>query len=141
MGLAAEHLHHLEALEVFLQIGIELTELLAHPVVGLAVAALQPEHREGHRHLRGQQQQAQARLNRHHRGGDHQQGDQIGQQTHGAAAEHLGQGIHIAGEPGEQLAHGRAVVEAQREIEGMGEQVVADPGGEALSNGLHVEAL
>ena len=88
-GLAAEHLHHLQALEVFLQIGVELAELLAHPVVGLTEATLQPKNAEHHRHLADQQQQAEPPLDRDHRDCDHQQGDQVGQHTHGATAKHL----------------------------------------------------
>ena len=139
--LPAEHLHHLQTLEVFLEVGIELAELLANPIVGLAVALLQPEDRQGHRHLGGQQQQAQPWLDRDHRDRDHQQGHQVGQDPHRTAAEHLGQGIHVAGEPGEQFAHRRAVVEAQGQIQRVGEQVVADACGEPLAHRLHVEAL
>ena len=120
VSLAAEHLHHLKPLQVFLQIGIELAQLLAHPVVGLAVTALQPEDRQRDGHLADQEQGSEPGLDRNHRDRDHQQGHQIGQYPHGAATEDLGHGIHIAGEAGEQLADGGAVVEAQGEVEGVG---------------------
>ena len=139
--LAPEHLHHLKALQVFLEIGIELAEFLAHPVVGAAVAALQPENPSGDGNLNHQQQQSQPPFDHHHRDRDHQQAHQVGEHPHRPAAEHLGQRIHIAGEAGEQLAHRGAVVEAQRQAQGMAEEIGPDPGGEPLTHHLHVEAL
>ena len=136
-----EHLNHLQALEVLLEVGIELPQFFAHPVVGLAVTALEPKDSKYHRNLAEYQQQAQAPLDRNHRDGDHDQGDQICQHPHSAAAKNLGEGIHVAGEPGEQLAHRRAVVEPQRQGHGMGEQVVADAGRQPLPHGLHIEGL
>ena len=139
--LAAKHLHHFKTLQVFLEIGIELAEFLAHPVIGAAVAALQPENPSGDRDLDQQQQQTQPPFDHHHRDRDHEQTHQISEHPHRPAAEHLRQGIHIAGEAGEQLAHGGAVMEAQREAEGMAEQIGPDPGGEPLTHDLNVEAL
>ena len=63
----AIHLNHLEALEVLLEIGIELGELLTHAVIGLPVTALQPKHNQGDGHLREQQQQPQPPLDEQHR--------------------------------------------------------------------------
>ena len=63
----AIHLNHLEALEVLLEIGIELGKLFTHAVIGLAVTALQPKHGQGDGHLREQQQQPQPPLDEQHR--------------------------------------------------------------------------
>ena len=101
MGLAPEHLHDLQALEVLLQIRVQLGELLADAIVGLAVALLQPEHRQGDGQLHRQQQHPQPRFDRHHRSGDHQQGDQVRQQSDGATAEDLSEGIDVTGQSGQ----------------------------------------
>ena len=141
VGLAPEHLHHLQALEVLLQIRVQLGELLADAVVGLAVALLQPEHRQGDGQLHRQQQHPQARFDRDHRSGDHQQGDQVRQQSDGATAEDLSEGIDVTGQSGQQLADRRPVMEAKGEIHRMGEQIVPNPCGQPLADGLNVEAL
>ena len=59
----------------------------------------------------------------------------------GTAAEHLGEGIHITGESGEQLAHLHGVVKPQRQRQRVLEQIVSDAGGETLPNRLDVEGL
>jgi len=138
---AAEHLHHLEALEVLLKISIELRQLFSHAVVGLAIPALQPKDHQRDRNLGRQQQQTEPPLHQQHRCRDHHQAHQIAQHTHRTAAKHLCQGIHIAGEPRQQLANGHAVVKPHRQAHCMGEEVLTDAGGQALSNRLDIEGL
>ncbi len=139
--LAAEHLHHLQTLQVLLEVGIEFGKLFPFAVVGHAVAALQPENHHGHGNLGDQQQQTDPPFDQQHRDGDDHKTDQIAEHADGTAAEHLGEGIHITGESGEQLAHLHGVVKPQRQRQRVLEQIVSDAGGETLPNRLDVEGL
>ena len=118
-----------------------MAELFADAVIGLAVALLQGDHQPGQRRLQQQQHQGQTPFHRQHQGGDHQQGHHIGKHADGATAKDFSQRIHIAGQPGQQLADRGAVVKAQREIQGVAKQVHPQPCGEPLADGLHQKAL
>ena len=139
--LAAKHLHHLQPLQVFLQIGVELPQFLPHPVVDTPVAPLQPEHAEGDGNLQGDEHQPEPPLDHHHRDADHHQADQIPEQPHRTAAKHLRQGFHITGEAGDELAGGGGVVKAEGEGHHMAEERLPDASGELLTHHLHVVAL
>ena len=73
VGLTTKHLHHLQPLEVFLQIRIEAAQLFPHPIVGPAVTGLQRNDSPRHRDQGEQQQQAQPPVHQQHGGANHQQ--------------------------------------------------------------------
>ena len=68
-----------------------------------------------------QQQHPKAWFDSDHRSGDHQQGDQVRQQSDGTTAEDLSEGIDVTGQTRQQLADRRPVMEAKGEIHRMGE--------------------
>ena len=140
-GLPPEHLHHLKTLQVLLEIRIELREFLPHPVVGFAIAALEPEDHQGDWDLGSQQQQSQSPFHQQHGDRNHHKAHQITQHTNSPTTKHLGKGIHITRQPGEQLAHRHAVVKADRKIDRVGEEVFSNAGREPLAHRLNVEGL
>ena len=140
-GFTAEHLNHLQPLQVLLKVSVELGQLLPHPIVSFAITTLKPEDDQRHGNLHDQQQHAEAPLHKKHRHSNHGQADQVAENPDCTAAEDLGKGVDITGEPRQELADGHAVMEPDRQIDRMGKQILANARRQPLTDCLDVEEL
>ena len=125
--LAPRRLHHFDAGEIFVQIIAEPGKVMAYGGIdGAGRLAEQVAGERGEREQRGQLQR-QGRIQREHdAGGDGEGNDDARQRA--KTGEKLGQGLHVVGDPRENLADARPVEKGGRKVFHMGEQRGAQAG-------------
>ena len=109
-------------------------------IMKLPNSTAQPPEDEGHNaHHRHQREgdQRQADVQRQHHRREAHDADRVLEEAHQDVGEDVVHRVHVVGQAGDDLAHGRDVEEAHRQALHVGEEVVADALDDLLARALH----